>query len=390
MHEHAKLSPSSAHRWMICHGSVELCARAPDRDSVYAREGTFVHEIAAKCLDDKKDANSFLQIKSKNPKKPELDGEFTFDEVMAGHVNNYVEFIDALILMWGGEIKTETRVTVSELIWGTADVILLSDDGKTLHVVDLKYGQGKVVEVEGNYQGITYAVGALRDLEKEDPLAAAKVETVVIHIYQPRAGTEPWREWEVTRAGIESAATKLIEAQDLIKKGSRKLVTGDHCTFCDAAATCPKRASEANVVAKDVFSNTAPPAIETLTTEQIEEIVRLKPRVIEWLNAVSKFAEQKLERGEAVKGQKLVKTIGNSRWIDKEHARTMLSMMGINPCGEAPLITPAEAKRRLAAANVKLAVDSMVERPVTGSKMVPETASGQAIEGPAQFPTTGD
>ena len=79
MADHAKLAPSSAHRWLECHGSISLCETVEDTDSVYAREGTFAHDIAAKCLTTNKDALSFLGIKSKNAKKPEHAGEFTFD-----------------------------------------------------------------------------------------------------------------------------------------------------------------------------------------------------------------------------------------------------------------------------------------------------------------------
>ena len=44
---HAKLSPSGAHRWMACSGSVVLEAAYPDKGSDYAREGTVAHELAA-------------------------------------------------------------------------------------------------------------------------------------------------------------------------------------------------------------------------------------------------------------------------------------------------------------------------------------------------------
>lgn len=47
---HAKLSPSSAERWMSCPGSVALNEGKEDRGSSYAAEGTAAHELAEKIL----------------------------------------------------------------------------------------------------------------------------------------------------------------------------------------------------------------------------------------------------------------------------------------------------------------------------------------------------
>lgn len=376
MSDHAKLAPSASHRWIECHGSVQLCAMVEPRDTSYAREGTFAHEIAAKCLIKGKNALSYLNIKSDN-------GEFTVDEEMANHINDYVEFIEALRVMWGGEPMIETRVKVSDHIWGTADVILLSSDGKTLHVIDLKYGRGKVVLAEGNYQALCYALGALNHL---GAAAAALVETVHIHIFQPRAGGDAWREWEVTMAGMESARDKLLEAERLIVAGSNTLKTGGWCQFCDAAAQCPKRAEEAREVARDVFADNSPPPVESLTTEQIARIIELTPRLEDWIKAIHDLAVKKLERGEKVPGYKLVEKIGNRKWKDEKATSDALVLYGINPFNEPKLITPAEAERRLGKAGVKLSVSSLVERPVTGQALVPESDKRPAKDAKAVFP----
>ena len=42
---HALLSASSAHRWMACPPSARLSEQFEDQPTVYAEEGTFLHEL---------------------------------------------------------------------------------------------------------------------------------------------------------------------------------------------------------------------------------------------------------------------------------------------------------------------------------------------------------
>ena len=51
MSGHAKLSPSSAVRWMTCPGSVALSEGIEDKSSSNADEGSMMHAMAAKCLE---------------------------------------------------------------------------------------------------------------------------------------------------------------------------------------------------------------------------------------------------------------------------------------------------------------------------------------------------
>lgn len=57
---HAKLSPSGAHRWMACAGSLALESKYPDSSSDFAEEGTLAHALAAICLEGEHDAAFFV------------------------------------------------------------------------------------------------------------------------------------------------------------------------------------------------------------------------------------------------------------------------------------------------------------------------------------------
>lgn len=43
---HAALSASASHRWLMCPPSVKLSGQFADKPSVYAEEGTYLHELA--------------------------------------------------------------------------------------------------------------------------------------------------------------------------------------------------------------------------------------------------------------------------------------------------------------------------------------------------------
>jgi len=84
---HARLSPSSAERWMTCPGSVKLAEGIEDTGSSYAAEGTAAHEMAERILKGAH-GESLIGLKAEN------GVEFTED--MLTHVLNYTDMIQAL------------------------------------------------------------------------------------------------------------------------------------------------------------------------------------------------------------------------------------------------------------------------------------------------------
>ena len=155
--KHSTVGASSATRWWNCPGSVALSSNiAKQPPSPYAEEGTAAHELAERCLKERKDPF-------------QLVGEFAengweFTEEMAEHVITYLEAINSDLnkynLTWDN-VEVERHFTLSHIdkeAFGTNDAnlgIFL----RRLIVYDFKYGSGVPVEVVNNKQMMYYGIG---------------------------------------------------------------------------------------------------------------------------------------------------------------------------------------------------------------------------------------
>ena len=58
---HARLSPSSSHRWLRCPGSVNFLAEyGEDEGGEHADRGTILHKIAEECLAEERDPYEYV------------------------------------------------------------------------------------------------------------------------------------------------------------------------------------------------------------------------------------------------------------------------------------------------------------------------------------------
>ena len=86
--------------------------------------------------------------------------------------------------------------------FGTGDCLIVAD--KLLHIIDLKYGQGVLVNAEENPQMMLYALGALRIFD-----CLYDIETVSMTIYQPRR--ENVSTWVISVAELRDWAEKTLK-----------------------------------------------------------------------------------------------------------------------------------------------------------------------------------
>lgn len=241
---HARLSPSSAKRWMTCPGSVAAIAACPVQDtpSEAAAEGTAAHALAEILLRERIALRG--QGELLRQWQAEYGDRYDANEMEAG-VMPYVNFVSEAWDDLGGRklarLLLEQRVHVIDGVYGTADAVIISDKKRVLHVIDLKFGRGVRVGAEGNPQLRCYALGALRDAELE-----LEIEEVWMTIVQPRhrdgghistavMTAEDLHDWE------EELIVAAGAAED---PDSPRVPSEEGCLFCPASPWCPERAAE--------------------------------------------------------------------------------------------------------------------------------------------------
>lgn len=317
MSAHARLSPSGAHRWMRCPGSVALEAPFPDNSNRYSAEGTLAHDLAAHFLQDAVDPHTLVNTGAT------VDGfDFTISKEMAAFVVDYAKLVREYAE--GGMLLVEKRVDFSPVInvpdsFGTSDAIIIKGD--ELIVVDLKYGMGVRVDATENEQLQLYALGALNDF---GILSDFAMVTMVIH--QPRLNHVS--EWtvpvEVLRAFGEDARLSAVEVLD---HEAPRIEAGEkQCRFCKAKATCPALNDSVSLATAGVatvadFAEFLP----TLVEDELSTAMSRVELVEQWCKGIRAEVERRLLAGTPVEGYKLVAgRKGNRAWADAAEAEHIL------------------------------------------------------------------
>ena len=219
--KHAKLSPSSASRWMACPASVNRSwPPVAARDTSYADDGTLTHKLAADVLNGV---------------------SITCDAEREARIMQYVDYVsgeaDGSEFM-GVEWRLSLQPVTGEVGgYGTADAVIIRDG--VLQVHDLKDGFTPV-EVEDNPQLMIYALAAYYEVVAFATIT--KVETV---IHQPKlsrvAGVCEYQVAELLIFGeqVTRAADAVWRGDDTARPGIQQ------CRWCDHKAYCPELATQA-------------------------------------------------------------------------------------------------------------------------------------------------
>lgn len=367
MSGHAKYSPSGAKKWMTCAGSIAMEDGEPDGGNEYSDEGTAAHALAAMCLEGNQHPAAFIGrvlhvvggVYDPDPDAGTAAGEtvrsFTVDADMAGSVNEYVQKIKEFAK--GNDAFYEERVPIGQLTGeggaeGTADTIVIADNGDEIQVHDLKFGRGVQVFAERNPQMMIYALGAV---EKYAPLYGEPKRCRMV-IHQPRIGHLD--EWDCDYEELKAFAAQVSERAKVARTAyefrenwindpnSAYLTPGEHCknSFCKARAKCPalaKFVSDAVGADFDVLVNT-PVSVEQAISVQtmggdLERLGKLNACVDliqDWCKQIRARVEATLfehnnsAEAQAALGVKLVQgKRGNRQWSSVEEVEALLKKM---------------------------------------------------------------
>lgn len=334
MSKHAKYGGSTAGRTIACPAWQGLSKGLPKLTAGYpARLGTSLHAVMETCLLDA-EYNPFDSANTV------VEGE----EITQDHiVNKIYPALDACEeLMDEYDVDryyVEKWVEKSEDEAGTADLIAVSRDNKTVIFADYKSGDGVMVDAELNKQGLFYAMCGLTTPVFADLLANA--EKLIIAIIQPSERREHTLDiWETDLATLKQFGREHDEAVILAESGDAEPVMGDHCAWCPAEATCP-----AKLAAVRATEHLDP---MTLLPAQISDAMAIADKVESWAKSVRKSAHELLEKGFEVDGYKLVNKRASRVWNDVEAIEKKVRLarkLKVSDAYDSKLKSPAQLEK---------------------------------------------
>lgn len=357
MPKHAYLSASSSHRWLACPPSAKLCAQEEDRGSPYAMQGTCAHELG----------QYLLEKALGRPTRDPTENLDYYDAEMQEAAEAYCAFVmeqveAAKTLCKDPLVCVEQTLDFSKWVehgFGTGDAVLVADG--LLHIIDLKYGVGIVVEADHNSQMMCYALGAVDTFGD-----LYEIDRIRMTIFQPRR--ENVDTWEIGKDELLRWADEVLApTAKLAYDGEGEFRAGEHCQFCKIKATCRKRSEYAMELAKYDFAD-AP----TLDADEIAAILPQIDTLVSWAEDVKTFALQQALAGERFPGWKLVEGRSNRKYTDETAVAAVITKAGYDPY-EKKLLGVTAMTKQLGKKKFDELLSGLVVKPQGKPVLAPET-----------------
>ncbi len=373
--DHALLSASGAHRWLLCTPSAKLEEQFPDTTSEAAKEGTLAHELAELKVRNYFGPSDISKRKLNAQIKKMKENELWQDE-MLGHTDTYIDYIRDVSIKLPSRpyVEVEKRLDLSAYVpegFGTADCIMLQ--GEDLFVLDFKYGKGVPVSAEENPQMMLYALGAYRAYCFLYPISR-----IHMAIIQPRL--DNISEWECTLNDLLKFGQRVSERAALAAKGAGDFCPGEkQCRFCRAKSACRARAEENIRLAFSPDKGKMPPLI---TNEEVGRYLSEGEDVAKWLSDLKEWALAECLAGKQVPGWKAVEGRGSRDWTDMDAAFEKLTKSGVTEeamLWEKKPLTLAQVEKMVGKKDFQDAVGEFVVKKPGKPALVKESDKREAI-----------
>ncbi|CAB0542381.1 hypothetical protein CIP107539_00935 [Corynebacterium diphtheriae] len=364
--QHAMLSASGAHRWLSCPPSAVLEAGLPESSSAAAEQGTVAHALAEWKL-----RRALHDAPTTKPVSEWIDAE------MEALTDDYVAFIqerlrDVRATCADPTVLIEQRLDFSHVVpggFGTGDAVIIAEP--ILQIIDLKYGQGVLVEAERNPQLMLYALGALNAFG-----SLYDIDEVAVTIYQPRRANIST--WQVFVTELQAWAAEVVKpTATLAARGDGEFASGEWCRFCKINPTCRARAEANLALARHEFASPA-----ELNDDEIAAVLAQLPQLKAWAADVEAYAlSLAVNQGKGWSGFKLVE--GRSirkyaKYADEAAVAQKAEAAGVD-VWDRKLKTITALEKQLGKKRFTELLGDLVVKPAGKPALVPESDKRPAL-----------
>lgn len=257
--------------------------------------------------------------------------------------------------------------------FGTCDAVILK--GKTLHIIDLKFGRGVQVYAENNPQLMLYALGAWSEIEM-----LQDIDTIMLHIVQPRL--DHIDRWSISVPDLLAWGAWVRERAALALQPDAPRVPGKiQCVWCRSAGSCAALYEHTAEVVGREFDDLDGVSLGSMTEDQTRAILENAGLIRAFLGAVEDSVFRLLNEGGSFEGWKLVEGRSIRKWADEAQAETALVDAVGDAAWEKSLLSPAKAEKLLG--KKKSILKGLIVKPEGKPTLAPDSdkrpALGQAI-----------
>lgn len=398
---HAKLSPSSAHRWSDCTASIGAQEGISDDGSEAARLGTCQHQLSAECLEHGHDPQAYLHRKMLFWAHPESESsgedwedelhnggdgydpslvithEVVVDQDMIDACSTYINFVRNVAETTGGTLFIEQQVPIGHITGeedarGTSDVVLTTPT--RLHTIDAKFGRSKVMAYdiikaassdvltgeptpEVAQMNLQLAMYLLGSLEKYGYMGDfTHVTATIVQPYLNHVS-----EFSCTVEELLALGEWLKARAEETRTNPRFSPSVDNCHFCRARFTCKAREEAVLSTALEGFEDVDTATPRRIKENQLGSLYAKTGMIIQWCKDVETRVYEELQSGrpvmrnDGVKYKLVAGKKGARQWANADEAEATMKKMRLKQeqMYTQSLISPSAAEKLAKAKKAK-------------------------------------